>query len=156
LVRTVYQLYWDTNLKGVEQPNESEENVALCTNRKEQGDDKQDKNKGDAFFARMSMNEEHETAMASAKAFSKNGEGVTEAVLANNEVQLFWHRMWSQQQEYEEFLRRREAKFIQEVLGSGEEPEPKRRPRMCAVCGAVGPWNLVCDECKVNPKKLEC
>ncbi len=26
---------------------------------------------------------------------------------------------------------------------------------MCAVCGTEGPWNLVCNECEVNPEKLE-
>ncbi len=42
------------------------------------------------------------------------------------------------------------------MFGGKEEPEPKRKPRMCVVCGTVGLWNLVCDECEVNPEKLEC
>ncbi len=58
--------------------------------------------------------------------------------------------------EHEEFLRRREAKFIWELFGSKEEPKPKRRSRICAVCGTRGPWNLVCDECEVSPEKVEC
>ncbi len=149
LVRTVYYLHWDANLKGMEQPNESGRNVELDT-------DKKDKNKGDAYFIGMSVNEDHETAIANAKVLSKSQEGAMGAVLANDEIQLFRHRTWSQQQEHEEFLRRREAKIIWEMFGGKEEPEPKRRPRMCAVCGVVRPWNLVCDECEVNPEKLEC
>jgi len=70
LVRTVYYLYWDANLKGMEQPSESGRNVNLDT-------DKKDKNKGDAFFVRMSIKEDHETMIASTKTFSKNEEGVT-------------------------------------------------------------------------------
>jgi len=58
LVRIVYWGYWGANLKGVEQPSES--------------DNKQDKNEGDTFFVGMSMNKEHEVAIASAEAFSKS------------------------------------------------------------------------------------
>jgi len=110
LVRMVYWEYWDANLKGMEeQPSESDGNVDLDT-------DKRDKNGGDAFFVGMSINEEHEMAITNAKVFSKNQEGSTGAVLADDEVQLFQHRMWSQQQKHEEFLRRREAKIIQEMF----------------------------------------
>ncbi len=63
--------------------------------------------------------------MASTKTFLKNEEDVTGAVLVGDEVKLFQHRTWSQQQEHEEFLRRREAKIIQEMFGGEEEPEPK-------------------------------
>jgi len=140
LVRVAYWEYWDANLKGMEQPNESKNDAGLDNN-------KEDKNKGDAFFVGMSIKEDHETVMGSSKALSKNEkEGATEAELAGDEVQLFWHRTQSQQQEYEEFLRSREAKFIQEAFGGEEELEPKQRARMCVVCGVVGPWNLVCDE----------
>ena len=65
LVRTVYWEYWDANLKGVEQPNESDGNVGSDT-------DKRDKYEGDAFFVGMSIKEDHETAKASTEAFSKN------------------------------------------------------------------------------------
>ncbi len=58
LVRTVYWEYWDANLKGMEQPNESDESVTLYTDSGKQSDDIQDKNEGYAFFIRMSMNEE--------------------------------------------------------------------------------------------------
>ncbi len=90
LVRMVYWEYWDANLKGVEQPSESDRNVELDT-------DKRDKNEGDAFFVEMSINKDHETAIANAKVFSKNQEGEMGAVLADDEVQLFQHRTWSQQ-----------------------------------------------------------
>jgi len=126
LVRTVYWEYWDANLKSVEQPNESDESVALYTDSGKQSDDKKDKTEGDAFFIGMSMNEE-----------------------------VFHHRTRSQQQEYKEFLRRKNEQFIQELFGSKEEPKPKRRPRGCTVCGTEGLWYLVCDECKVSPEKLE-
>ena len=55
-------------MKGVEQPSESGRNVDLDT-------DKKDKNKRDAFFVGMSIKEDHETMIASAKAFSKNEGG---------------------------------------------------------------------------------
>jgi len=70
----------------------------------------------------------HEMVKASTKAFSKDEKGAMGAVLAGDEVQLFQHRTWSQQQEYEEFLRRREAKFIREAFGGKEEPKPNEEP----------------------------
>jgi len=68
----------------------------------------------------------------------------------------FHHRTRSQQQEHKEFLRRKNAQLICELFGNGEEPEPKRRPRRCMVCGTEEPWYLVCDKCEVSPEKLEC
>jgi len=84
MVRTVYWLYCDANLKGMEQPSESDRNVSLYT-------DKKDKNKGDAFFIRMSINEEHEMAIASTKAFSKNAEDAMGAMLVNVKVKVLRH-----------------------------------------------------------------
>ncbi len=46
LVRTVYWLYWDANLKGMEQSSESDANVTLHTDSGKQGDDEQDKKRG--------------------------------------------------------------------------------------------------------------
>ncbi len=121
LVRTVYYLYWDTNLKGMEQPSESDGNVGLDTDRR-------DKNKGDKFFIRMSINEDHEMVMVSTKTFSKNEEGVTGAVLAGDEVQLFWHRTWSQQQEHKEFLRRRGLRSSRRCLEARRNQNPNKNP----------------------------
>ncbi len=89
LVRTVYWEYWDANLKGLEQPSESDRNVSLYT-------DKKDKNEGDTFFIGMSINKEHEVATASAKAFLKNTEDATGAMLAEVKVKVFRHQTRSQ------------------------------------------------------------
>jgi len=163
LVRVTYWEYWDANLKSVEKPKESGGNVGSDT-------DNADKYEGDAFFVGMSINEEpmaslpHPGAaippsvhMASTESDVEDAKLNAEQAKANSgdEVQLFRHRTWSQQVEYEEFLRRKEEKIIREMFGSKEEPEPKRRPRMCAVCGTEGPWNLVCNECEVSPERLE-
>jgi len=102
------------------------------------------------------MDKQHEVAIASAEAFSRNiTEGATGVILADVEVEVFHHKTRNQQQEYEEFLRRNKERFIRELLGSKEEPEPKRMPRGCAVCGSEGPWYLVCDKCEVSPVELE-
>jgi len=41
------------------------------------------------------------------------------------------------------------------LFGGSKELKPKRKLRMCAVCRARGPWYLVCNECEVDPVKLE-
>ena len=88
LVRTVYWLYWDANLKGMEQPSEPDAKVALYTDSEKQGNDEKDKNE-DAFFIRMSMNVEHDMTMANSKAFLKNPEDAMGAISAKVEVELF-------------------------------------------------------------------
>jgi len=88
LVRTVYWLYWDANLKRVEQPSKPDAKVALYTDSEKQGKDEKDKNE-DAFFIRMSMNVEHDMTMANSKAFLKNPEDAMGAISAKVEVELF-------------------------------------------------------------------